>query len=227
MSDQARTLKQQYELRFAEIRDYRNKVWSLLCKGFFEQLIPVSASILDIGAGWGEFINNITAKTKYAMDLNPATGQYLAADISFIHQDCSETWPLPESSIDVIFTSNFLEHLPDKSCVERTIGEAHRCMKEGGRLICMGPNIKWVSGAYWDFWDHNLPFTELSMSELCKMKGLTIERCISRFLPYSMSTGSRPPLSFVKLYLRSPLLWRLFGKQFLVISRKIGQDPQP
>jgi len=163
MSDQERALKQQYDLRFAEIRNYRNAVWSLLCRDFFAQLIPVSTSILDIGAGWGEFINNIAAKAKYAMDLNPATCQHLAADVSFIHQDCSEAWPLQENSLDVVFTSNFLEHLPNKSCVERAIGEALRCLKEGGRLICMGPNIKCVPGAYWHFWDHNLPLTELSI----------------------------------------------------------------
>jgi len=58
------------------------------------------------------------------------------------------------------------------------------------------------------------------------MKGLTIEMCVSRFLPYSMSTGNCPPLSFAKLYLLFPLLWRLFGIEFLVINSKMGQDSQ-
>jgi hypothetical protein len=43
---------------------------------------------------------------------------------------------------------------------------------------------------------------------------------IPRFLPYSMSTGRTPPSFFVKLYLKLPILWPLFGKQFLVIGKK-------
>lgn len=218
MPDQPQILRDQYDLRFTQLRDYRNKVWTVLCNDYFSQTIPATASVLDVGAGWGEFINNIPARTKYAMDLNPATGENLADGISFIHQDCSEVWPFSDNTLDVIFTSNFLEHLPNKSCVERTIREAHRCLKEGGRLICMGPNMKCVPGEYWDFWDHNLPFTELSISELLRMNGFEIKSCISRFLPYSMSTGSRPPLLFARLYLQFPLCWRLFGKQLKMVT---------
>jgi hypothetical protein len=35
-----------------------------------------------------------------------------------------------------------------------------------------------------------------------------------------MSTGSKPPLFPVKIYLQLPLLLRFFGKQFLVMGRK-------
>ena len=42
------------------------------------------------------------------------------------------------TTLDVVFTSNFLEHLPDKASVERTVAEAQRCLKNGGLLICLG-----------------------------------------------------------------------------------------
>jgi hypothetical protein len=77
-----------------------------------------------------------------------------------------------------------------------------------------------VPGAYWDFWDHFIPITELSLSEVLKMKGFSIQSSIPRFLPYSMSNGRTPPLLLVKLYLKLPPLWPLFGKQFLVVGRK-------
>jgi len=220
MKEQSEKLRQQYQLRFEKMDEYRGQVWKILCKDFFSRFIPADASVLDLGAGWGEFVNNIEASTKYAMDLNPATGDRLSRGITFILQDCSDVWPFASGSLDVVFTSNFLEHLPDKACVERTIDEASRCLKSGGLLISMGPNIKHVPGDYWDFWDHNLPFTDLSVSELMKLKGFEIDTCISRFLPFSMSTGSTPPLSLLKIYLRTPLLWRFFGKQFLVVGRK-------
>jgi len=219
--DQSEMLKRQYESRFAGSEEYRNQVWKTLCSEYFSYYIFENSTVLDLGSGWGEFINNIAATEKYAMDLNPASGEHLADKIHFIHQDCSQQWSLESDSLDVVFTSNFLEHLPDKASVERTISEAYRCLKVGGIIICLNPNIKYVFGAYWDFWDHQIPLTELSCSEMLLMNGFTIDQCIPRFLPYSMSTGSKIPLFLVKLYLKLPMLWPFFGKQFIVIGRKI------
>ena len=210
----------QYEIRFAEIQEYRNAVWRILCSSYFSRYVAENSTVLDLGAGWGEFINNIKADHKFAMDLNPATGIRLSKDITFLQQDCSQTWQIDANSLDVIFTSNFLEHLPNKERVEQTISQAHRCLRAGGLMICLGPNIKYVPGAYWDFWDHYIPLTELSVSEILKMKGFSVDQCISRFLPYSMSRGSTPPLYTVNLYLKMTFVWPLFGKQFLVVGRK-------
>ena len=67
-----------------------------------------------------------------------------------------------EGELDLVFTSNFFEHLPDKSSLGRTLEEIFRCLKPGGRLVAMGPNIRFTGGSYWDFWDHYLPLTEAS-----------------------------------------------------------------
>ncbi len=71
-------------------------------------------TVLDLGCGYGEFINTIRCRNKYAMDLNPDAPRFLSQDITFLHQDCSRRWQLPDASLDVVFTSNFFEHLPDK-----------------------------------------------------------------------------------------------------------------
>lgn len=222
MQDAAETLKLQYKLRFASNEAYRQQVWKILCSNFFSSYIDTAtARVLDVGAGWGEFINNIEAGEKFAIDLNPETRERLSKGIGFLHQDCSQPWDMESGYLDLVFTSNFLEHLNDKSSIERTVAESYRCLKDGGLFICMGPNIKAVPGAYWDFWDHNIPLTELSCVELLQMKGFTIERCTGRFIPYSMSTKFNPPLALMRLYLRLPLLWPLFGKQFLIVGRKV------
>lgn len=212
-------LQRQYDARFAGSESYRNLVWKELCN-FFARYIPSGATILDLGCGWGEFINNIAATKKIGMDLNPAGQKHLSPEITFLHADCAEQWPLAQDSLDIVFTSNFLEHLPAKTAVERAVSEAFRCLRPGGKIICMCPNIKYIHGAYWDFWDHHLPLTELSVGELMHLNGFSVVESISRFLPYSMSTGRKPPLLFVKLYLNCPLLWRFLGKQFLVIGVK-------
>lgn len=220
MAHRETVLKGLYQDRFAQNEAYRSKVWNVLCRVFFSRYISETARILDLGAGWGEFISNIEAKEKFAIDLNPDTKDHLPPEVTCLHQDCSQPWPLESDSFDVIFTSNFLEHLPDKQSIERTVAEAYRCLKNNGLILCMGPNIRYLPGRYWDFWDHHIPLTDLSCSELLKNCGFAIEQSIPKFLPYSMSNGSNPPTLLVGLYVRFPLLWNLFGKQFLVIARK-------
>lgn len=213
-------LKRLYEDRFEGLLEYRNRVWQSLIKHYFGRLVRPSDTVLDLGAGYGEFINNIRCAKKYAMDLNPDTAKHVARDTEVLLQDCSGTWPFPDNSLDVVFTSNFFEHLPDKSSLLRTLGEAKRCLKSSGQLVALGPNIRYVPGAYWDFFDHHLPLSERSLAEAFRQKGFTIERSISRFLPFTMASGPRPPVFLVALYLSLPLVWRIFGKQFLVIGRK-------
>lgn len=213
-------LQREYSMRFEKNAAYRIAVWKVLTRTYFSRWIPDDSSILDLGCGWGEFINQIPAARKYGMDLNPDSPGKLVPGVEFLAQDCSQPWALPDGELDVVFTSNFFEHLPSKETLGRTLGQAFRCLKPGGHLICLGPNIKHLPGSYWDFWDHYLPLTEASLAEGMRLAGFTIERAIDRFLPYSMSQGFAPPLIFLHLYLRFPILWRFFGKQFLVIARK-------
>ena len=212
-------LKKQYELRFKTIRHYRNEIWETLTKNFFQDFVATDSSVLDLGCGWGEFINNIDAMRKIAMDLNADAKEHLEPSIEFINQDCSRAWPLPDNALDVVFTSNFLEHLPDKSHLAKTVVQAKRCLKPDGKLICMGPNIKYLPGRYWDFWDHHIELTERSLAELLEMHDFTIEKCTAKFLPYTMVNDYRFPLVFVRMYLLFPVAWKLFGKQFLIIAR--------
>ena len=224
MSSSARTVEDElqrgYERRFGDVAGYRQRVWAILTPRVFQPYVPETGTVLELGCGWGEFINQVRASRRIGMDLNPASRERLGPGIEFLHQDCSQRWPLAEGALDTIFTSNFFEHLPDKSSLGRTLEEAFRCLKSGGRLICLGPNIRALPGAYWDFWDHYLPLTDRSLVEGLELAGFTIERSIGRFLPYTMARERNPPLWTVKLYLKLRPAWRLFGKQFLVIAVK-------
>ena len=220
MDLRSKNLQEEYQQRFQGADLYRDSVWKILCKDFFSKYIQPNYAVLDLGAGWGEFSRNILATKKYAMDLNPDCGKRVANHSTFLHQDCSVTWPIDDEELDIVFTSNFLEHLPSKDLVDRTLGEAFRCLKPGGQIICLGPNIKFLPGAYWDYWDHFIPITEESMAEALSLKGFCVTEKVDRFLPYTMSGGKNPPLFTVKLYLKLRFTWRFFGKQFLVVAKK-------
>jgi hypothetical protein len=68
--DFAKELQKEFEMRFVGSADYRNSVWKILIEHYFQKVVGDDQTVLDLGAGWGEFINNVKAKEKYAMDLS-------------------------------------------------------------------------------------------------------------------------------------------------------------
>lgn len=214
-----RELENVYARRFAGAGRYRQAVWRELCV-FFSRWVPASGAVLDLGCGHCEFINEIDCARKYGMDLNPETRRRAAADVTILSQDCTAPWGLPDSSLEAVFTSNFLEHLPTKAAIQITLRHAWKAIVPGGRLIAMGPNIRTVPGAYWDFFDHYVPLTERSMEEVLSTCGFEMEWSCARFLPYTMSGATQYPLWLLRAYLALPIAWRLFGRQFVVVAVK-------
>lgn len=212
-------LQQIYRHRFQGKAEYRTALWRVLCK-YFARWIPQDATVLDLGCGYCEFMNNVSAGRKLAMDLNPDARQFAQPTVQVLLQDCSLGWNLTHDGLDVVFSSNFFEHLPSKAALENTLREAYSALKPGARLIAIGPNAKYLAGAYWDFFDHYIPLTHLSLVEVLRKVGFEMDFVQDRFLPYTMSRGQEPPIWTVTLYLKLPLAWRFLGRQFLVVARK-------
>ena len=215
-------LAELYKIRFdREGLARKNEIWKVLCEDMFQQYVGPDQTLLDIACGYGEFSNNMRAGRKVAIDLNPESPTYLDDDVEFHAISATELTKLGEASVDVAFTSNFLEHLPDKAALEALLRELHATLRENGRFVILGPNLKYLPGEYWDFYDHHLGLTHLSLSEALQLNGFEVERCIDRFLPYT-TQGSLPthPM-LVKLFLKVPLAWPLLGKQFLIVARKV------
>ena len=209
-----------YQIRFSGLEEYRNAIWKILVKDFFSKWIPKGSVVLDLGCGYGEFINNVKDCQSHAMDLNPDTRGLLNEKVTFHKQDCSKAWSLKPNSVDLIFTSNFFEHLPHKKALDKTVEHAKLALKPGGCLIALGPNISVLKGRYWDFWDHHVALSDQSLGELFEIHGLKVETSIPRFLPYNMVRVRKRPLFLVSLYLKCPAVWHFFGKQFLLVARK-------
>ena len=110
-----------YETRFAGAEAERQRLWRLLARHFFQQWIDPDSTVLDLGAGYCEFINNIQARARWALDLNPDTALKAAPGVRVLAQPVSERWAIADGSLDCVFSSNFFEHLPTR----REIGRAH------------------------------------------------------------------------------------------------------
>lgn len=210
-----------YHRRFDHRVAYRQRLWRILVEGYFQRFVRATDTVLDLGCGYGEFINHVQCARKLGMDLNPQSRANLRPGVEFLQQDCSTRWALADESLDVVFSSNFFEHLPDKLSLKQTLLEAGRCLRPGGRLVALGPNIKFVPGAYWDFWDHFLCLTEMSLGEALENNGFRVVLSHARFLPYSTVNAPDYPGAFVKLYLRLPWIWPVFGRQFLVVAERL------
>lgn len=214
-------LKELYEIRFsADDRSKKNAVWKVLCKSFFSQYIKPTDTVLDIACGYGEFSNHIDAGRKIAIDLNPDARKYLKDDVELYLSSACAMDKIESTSVDVCFSSNFFEHLPDKQAMDDVLNEAFRVLKPGGRYVAMQPNIRYEPGRYWDYYDHVLPLSHLSGKEAFEKAGFFVEEVIPKFVPFS--TSSRLPQwpILVRLYLAFPFLWEFFGGQFLIIARK-------
>lgn len=209
-----------YEKRFAGKNKYRQSVWREIIHEYLVVKIGKIESILDLGCGYGEFINNYPCNRKYGMDLNPDAKKHLNKNVVFYHHDCSKPWPIRQSSLDAIFSSNFFEHLPDKIALYKTLDHAYKCLKKDGILVALGPNIRVEPGNYWNYIDHYIPLSDISLSELLITKKFGIIKKYSRFLPWTMSGNWQPPTFLIKFYLKNPVLWSLFGRQFLILAKK-------
>ena len=214
-------LSELYKIRFSDEQlPRKNAIWEVLCKYFFQQFIDREDTVVDLACGYGEFINNINAKKKIAVDLNPQSEKYLSSEVTFYQCKATELANILNGETDKIFTSNFLEHLPDKQVLDELISQVMLSLKPGGKFLILGPNLRYLPGEYWDFYDHHLGLTHLSLIEALQLKGFTIEYCKDRFLPYT-TQGHLPthPL-LVKIYLKIPLIWRYLGKQFFIVAQK-------
>jgi len=212
-----------YRFRFRESeRPQKMMIWKVLCEDYFQRLIGVGKTVVDLACGYGEFINNIGAARKLGVDLNPDSPKYLGADVEFHASRADRVDGIADGTADVVFTSNFLEHLKSKEECDAVLAEMLRILKPGGRFIVMGPNIRYLAAEYWDFYDHYLPLSHLSLEEGLVQAGYEVESIIPRFLPYTTRSALPKHPVLIKLYLKLPLFWPLLGKQFLVVGRKPG-----
>ena len=213
------SLDKMYQRRFSADIEFRKKMWSVLCKDFFQKYIPKEAVILEVAAGYCEFINNIVGKRKIALDLNPDVKKFASGDVEVVLADSINMLKVTDSSCDVVFISNFFEHL-NKEDIVKTIKEVHRVLRINGKVLILQPNIRFCYKEYWNFFDHISPLDDKSLSEVLELNGLKVIECKPKFLPYTTKSRFPKAIFLIKLYLRIPILQNMLGKQAFICAQK-------
>ena len=155
-------LQRIYKKRFSGLAE-RNVVWSALVEHVFQKYIFTSDIVLDVGCGYGEFINSISCKKKYAIDILDVK-KFLHKDIIF-HKSSTIDIPLRSKTIDKIFVSNVFEHL-SRNDIEKSIIEFKRVLKKSGEVFVVQPNVRFCGKDYWMFFDHITPIDDRALDEI-------------------------------------------------------------
>jgi SAM-dependent methyltransferase len=210
-----------YERRFTEADlAFKREMWRVLVEDYFQRYVTSEDTVLDLGAGSCEFINAVSCRRKLAVDLNPVTAHY-AEDAEVVRAPGHDMASIASASVDVVFASNFFEHMPNKDVLLDTLMECRRVLRPAGTLLVLQPNIRYLPGRFWDYLDHHTPLTHLSMAEALQLAGFTPTEVIPRFLPYTVQNTVLPrSVALIRFYLRVRPAWSVLGRQMFIVAER-------
>jgi SAM-dependent methyltransferase len=204
----------EYRLRGTD-QQARQAVWTEIA-AYLYQRMGEPARVLDVGAGRGEFIAAVPAAERWAVDA-AAFGAYQDGAVKTAEGEIMDA-DLPRGYLDGVLVSNVLEHLPTQDAVAAALARLRDTMTPGGTIAVMGPNFRYSAREYFDCADHVLALTHIAVTEHLHAAGFSVGAVVPRFLPYSFRSKIPASPALTRAYLQHPALWRLAGKQFLVLG---------
>jgi SAM-dependent methyltransferase len=215
--DEGEQMRALYGERFSGEDVFRRDMWAVLCRDFFQKWVKTDAVVLDVAAGTCDFVNGIQARERIALDLNPAVEQFADPGVRTIIGRADAMTDVADDSVDVVFVSNFFEHI-DRDTILAVLTESRRVLRPGGRLLVLQPNIRFAARDYWMFFDHITPVDDRALVEAFGLTGFRLVHKIERFLPFTAKSRLPQSVALVKAYLKLPLAWRVLGKQSFLVA---------
>jgi SAM-dependent methyltransferase len=215
--DDGEQMRVLYGERFSGEDAFRRDMWAVLCQDFFQRWVKKDAVVLDVAAGTCDFVNAIEAKERIALDLNPAVEEYADPQVRTIIGRADAMVEVADQSVDVVFVSNFFEHI-DRDTILRVMTETRRVLRPGGRFLILQPNVRFCARDYWMFFDHITPVDDRALVEAFGLTGFRLVHKVERFLPFTAKSRLPQSVRLVKAYLKLPLVWRFLGKQSFLVA---------
>ncbi len=198
----------------------REILWRSLVQYYFQSQIAPTDCVLELGTGYGHFINNVRAARRIAQDQWPDFPKYLEAGIESYVNPIRDLSFLADNSVDFAFASNVFEHVSqeDFAIVLKQLG---RKLKPGGTITLLQPNYRYAFREYFDDYTHRTVYSHLSLCDFLQANSYEIVSCVARFMPLTLKSKWKVSPFLIRLYLMSPL--KLMGKQMLVRARPFTQ----
>ncbi len=194
----------------------REVLWAALCEYYFSKFIRPDSHVLELGAGYAHFINNVRCASRTAVDLWPQMPNYAAPGVAARVGSVTDLGFLPDASVDLAFASNLFEHLT-KDDFATTLAQLRRKLKQDGTLLILQPNYRRAYKEYFDDYTHISVYSHVSLCDFLAANGFQILECSAGFLPFSVKSGLPVSRALIRFYLASP--WKPLAKQMLVRAR--------
>lgn len=199
----------------------RALVWQEIVR-YLSPWLKGATAVLEIGAGYGTFINAIVAPRRVAIDQDPVISAYAAPEVETRVMDATRLSEISDV-FDIVLVSNFFEHLTDEQ-FESLIPLIKQRLVPAGKLIVIQPNFRYAFREYFDDYTHKRIFTDEGLAGALRAHGFRVIHSEPRFLPFSLKQSpSALPKSLLKflirLYLHLP--WRPRAGQLLLVVQKV------
>ncbi|MFZ1133561.1 MAG: class I SAM-dependent methyltransferase [Candidatus Korobacteraceae bacterium] len=204
-----------HQTRFA-YDERRETLWRSLYRFFFEQWIRKDDCVLELGAGYGHFINNVMARRRIALDTWSEMPKYLQPGIECQIGNVTDLSFVEDGSVDFAFASNLFEHITQDDLAQ-VLSQLQRKLSARGLLCLVQPNYRYAYREYFDDYTHVTVYSHLTMCDFLRANGYEIVDCKPRFMPLTVKSRLKISSSLIWLYLRSPV--KPMGKQMLIVAR--------
>lgn len=190
-------------------------LWGALWDYSLSRIMKGSSTILELGAGWCDFINSASSPRRIAVDLWPGIIEAAAEGVEAHVGPAEKLDFLADDSVDAVFASNLVEHLTHEQ-FDAILSESRRVLVPGGKVVLVQPNFRLAYKRYFDDFTHVSMWSEVSLGDFLTSRGWTVDRAQARFMPFSVK--SRLPVSrfFIRCYLASP--FKPMAGQMLVVA---------
>jgi SAM-dependent methyltransferase len=194
----------------------RRRVWREIVR-FVQKDVPRAHTVVELGAGYCDFINQFPASRKIAFDLNPEMAAFAAPEVELRTGEATTLSGIKPESIDLVFASNFLEHLRQEQ-LDALLPRIRCVLAPGGRLILIQPNYRLCADRYFEDPTHQTIFDDASIAKLLTMHAFHVLRLEPGVLPFSMKSRL-PQWGFLtRLYLNSPI--KPMAAQMYVVAER-------
>lgn len=204
-----------FETRFtADPR--RETLWRALNRYYFDKVVKPEDCVLELGAGYGHFINNVRARERVALDLWEGFKQHLEPGIRAHVGPVDDLSWLDDSSVDFAFASNLFEHVTQQA-LQAVLRQLERKLRPGGTLNILQPNYRFAYREYFDDYTHITIYSDRSLCDFLEANQFEVLECRPQFMPLTIKSRFKVHPLLIRAYLMSPL--KPLGKQMLIRAR--------